>query len=224
MASCGQIGQTTTDPLGNVTTKVTDNTGRLHQVKVGNATTTYAYNDNGTRKSLTYPNSVVAEYTYDAHGNQTSKTDVRGTASYAYDTLNRLETVNEPGGQTTSYTFDSAGNRDSQTITKDQTQEVTDYNYDALNRLENYHETTTTGVDVTGTKTRQYLYDNNGNLVVCKAQKLHIFPVYFSQYCVARSVKYLLVFALLPPCLAKNILANVYNFWTLQTTSPEHPG
>ena len=111
--------------------------------------------------------SVILEaygYNYDAHGNMTGKTDVKGTTSYTYDQLNRLATVSEPGGKQTSYIFDPSGNRSSQSVTEAQTTTLTAYTYDPLNRLNNYTETTTAGsAGVTSIRTSQYIYDNNGN-------------------------------------------------------------
>lgn len=89
------IGETTTDPKGNVNTKIFDKSGRLYQIKVGGDTTAYEYFDNGNLKKLTYPNGLTAEYTY-----------------YADNRLNTL--ANKNGAMITSaynYAYDEAGNR-----------------------------------------------------------------------------------------------------------------
>ena len=101
------------------------------------------------------------EYTYDAAGNQTSKTETvantaRGTTTYQYDALNRLETVTEPGGKTTEYTYDAAGNRTSENVTESSITTTTSYTYNAQNRL---ICTTQNG------NTAPYFYDYNGNML-----------------------------------------------------------
>ena len=63
----GHVAQTTTDPKGNITTKVYDRAGRLWQVRCGADTTTYSYFDNGNLQSIAYPNGVTTHYTYYAN-------------------------------------------------------------------------------------------------------------------------------------------------------------
>ena len=76
----------------------------------------YTYDKVGNRKSLSYPNGVVAEYLYDAR--------------------NRLTDLHNHAGETTisrhQYTHYADGNR--ATLT-DQDDRVTTYTYDVLNRL-----------------------------------------------------------------------------------------
>ncbi|MDP4093577.1 MAG: S8 family serine peptidase [Bacillota bacterium] len=182
----GCTAETSTDPKGNVTTKVYDKVGRLISVTAEGKTTTYEYYDNGNRKSVIYPDGSREDYTYykdnlnetlvntkadgnaidsysytyDGAHNQTSKTDAKGTTKYTYDSLNRLQTVTDPSGIVTSYTYDKAGNRLSETVTSGDNIEVTVYTYDALNRLLN----TTTITSDSKVKVT-YTYDNNGNML-----------------------------------------------------------
>jgi len=176
------VGETTTDPKGNVSTKVYDRAGRLYQIKVGDDTTTYEYFDNGNLQKLTYPNGLTAEYTYyadnrlhtlankngltitsaynydyDANGNRVTVLDSDGTTTYAYDELNRLESVTEPSGKVTAYTFDASGNRTTETVTESSAV-ATSYTYNVQNQLSSTAKTSGgTVVDV------NYAYDNNGN-------------------------------------------------------------
>ncbi len=182
----GCWSETTTDPKGNATVKVYDKTGRLWKVTAGGKTTTYDYYDNGSRKSVTYPDGSKEtytyykdnlnktlenkkadgstlesySYTYDSAHNQTSKTDAKGVTSYIYDSLNRLQKVTEPSGRITGYTYDKAGNRLSETVTQGTQTVVTTYTYDRQNRL------VSTIKQGSGTKeTDKYTYDDNGNML-----------------------------------------------------------
>ncbi len=151
------------DAIGNVT-KVTDLKGyqvdytydavsRMETVAYGGKTTTYQYDDNGRRESITYeggikeayeydkdnhlvsmsnkmPNgSVISEYAYEYNlaGRQISKTDSYGTTSYEYDKAGRITKVTAPG-KTTVYAYDRAGNRTSlnETYTSPQPSEYVD--------------------------------------------------------------------------------------------------
>ena len=109
------------------------------------------------------------EYTYDAAGNQTSKTETvantaRGTTTYQYDALNRLETVTEPGGKTTEYTYDAAGNRTSENVTEASITTITSYTYNAQNRM---MSVTQNGATVS------YAYDYNGNMLYNDVELSH---------------------------------------------------
>jgi len=75
--------------------------------------------------------------------------------------MNRLLTVTEPSGKITAYTYDAAGNRSSQTETEGTDVTATTYTYDALNRLLQTSER----LNGTLSRTVDYAYDNNGNLL-----------------------------------------------------------
>ncbi len=150
-------------------------------------TTSYAYDDDGSLQSVVYGNGSREdytytadkllktlvnkaidgttidsyEYTYDAAHNLLSKTDSKGVTSYIYDAMNRLLTVTEPSGKITVYTYDAAGNRASQTETEGTDVTATTYTYDALNRLLRTSES----LNGTLSRTVDYTYDNNGNLL-----------------------------------------------------------
>ncbi|MGE5579276.1 MAG: S8 family serine peptidase [Bacillota bacterium] len=182
----GETAETSTDPKGNLTTRIYDRAGRLRQVIADGQATTYVYYPDGRRQSVLYPNgaredytyyangllhtltnsnvgAVVMDtyiYTYDGAGNQLTKSDSRGVTTYTYDLLNRLETVTEPGGKVTSYTFDRAGNRLTESVTEGGATVTTTYTYDRQNRL----TSTVTENGQTSEKT-VYAYDGNGNTV-----------------------------------------------------------
>jgi YD repeat-containing protein len=181
----GHLGETTTDPKGNTVTKVYDRNGRPYQVKSGADTTTYAYFANGNRQSMTYPNGVVAQYTYyadnrlhtlankhgntylstfnyayDGNGNMLAKLELKGTTSYVYDVVNRLKKVTEPDGRVTQYTFDAAGNRLTETVTVNNSDTITEYDYNNQCRLISTVETSDDAEKTTG-----FEYDNNGSQI-----------------------------------------------------------
>ena len=186
----GIVSEKTTDPKGNITEKTYDKVGRLATVTTDGKTTQYTYYPNGNRKSVIYPdgtsenyeyskNNQVSllqnkkadgsmlqsySYTYDAAGNQTSKTEEKGTTDYKYDRLNRLSEVKEPTGKTTTYTFDKAGNRKIESVTGVNTSGTsititTTYTYNEQNRLTQTETASTGKLEKT-----IYVYDNNGNL------------------------------------------------------------
>jgi len=188
----GMRAEVTTDVKGHVTTRSYDQVGRLVQVKADNdQPTVYAYFDDGSRQSVTYPNGTREEYTYfknkqlqtlnnyqgatildnysyvyDAAGNQTSKTEVvqgvnKGTTTYTYDALNRLKIVTEPGGKLTEYSFDPSGNRIAEKVTEGSAMTMTAYAYNEQNRL-----LSTTEVKPAETQVVKYTYDNNGNMTL----------------------------------------------------------
>ncbi len=56
-----------------------------------NHVTYYEYYDNGAVKKITYPDSTWEQYSYDAAGNMTTKSDSEGnTTTYVYDANNRV--------------------------------------------------------------------------------------------------------------------------------------
>lgn len=185
----GFVAEITTDPKGGITQKVYDKANRLVQVIDSGKTTSFDYYDNGNRKSVTYPDgskevysynqigqnttlmnlradgTIIDQYsyTYDAAGNQTSKTDSKGTTTFVYDKLNRLSEVQEPSGLKTVYTYDKAGNRirehknSGEAVLQD-----THYTYDANNRLT---QTETRAFATDATVKTFYTYDAVGNMI-----------------------------------------------------------
>ena len=146
----------------------------------------YAYNDNGNRISLEYPESglttaytynsanlvtslvnrrgdtVVSSYryTYYLDGNQKSKTGADGKVTdYVYDGMGRLARESEAEGNTISYAYDRFSNRSSMTVTGGETYTTT-YGYHPNNWLltEKKREKDTM-------ETYRYRYDGNGNQV-----------------------------------------------------------
>ncbi|GBG07986.1 RHS repeat-associated core domain-containing protein [Paenibacillus agaridevorans] len=188
----GYSSEKTIDAKGHETVKVYDRVNRLSSVKSSPTdTATYTYYNDGSLKTLQYSNGVKEEYTYtannqlhtlknykgstlldsytytyDAAGNQLSKTEMQngttiGTTTYAYDELNRLSRVQEPSGRVTTYTYDASGNRTQEKVVQGSQVTLTMYTYNEQNRLMDTTEVKTSGEK----QIDQYKYDNNGNLI-----------------------------------------------------------
>jgi RHS repeat-associated protein len=150
----------------------------METVTFDGRTTTYAYDINGNRESVTYEGGVKEEYaynrnnrlltltnkkpngaiiskysyTYDIIGNETSKTDNYGATYYTYDKAGRVTKVETPG-KTTLYTYDNARNRQSlaETYTSNQSSGFVDGD---------------TGEDIEYIiKTSRYFYSNTNKLL-----------------------------------------------------------
>jgi RHS repeat-associated protein len=186
--STGYVVEEVIDPKENVVIRSYDKVGRLRTVAAdGAGTIITSYNPDGSKQAILYPGGAKAEftynanreliqlvnyvaatqilssyvYTYDNNGNQSSKTDTRGTTTYEYDAVNRLSEVSEPGGKVTSYEFDGAGNRAAQTVGYGDYTRVITYEYDGRNQL--------TLADTTGNgdveSLASYAYDFRGNIM-----------------------------------------------------------
>jgi RHS repeat-associated protein len=141
----GETSEKTTDPAGNVTTRIYDRTGRLKVAIEGDITstarTTYEYYANGSRKSVIYPTGVREEYTYYPDNTLWTLTN-----QYADGTIMDVYT----------YTYDEANNQTSKhEIINGVEKGTTLYTYDSLNRLETVTEP--------GGRTTTYTYDRAGN-------------------------------------------------------------
>jgi RHS repeat-associated protein len=133
-----------TDPTGTYGFAY-DNMGRL----VG-TTTQYAF----------LSGNYTTSYTYDANSNRLTLTDPQsGVTNYAYDTLNRLSTLTPPTAFSSTgfgFTYDALSRRTQMTRPNGVT---TNYSYDSLSRLlSGLHQVGTSTIDGTA-----YTYDSVGN-------------------------------------------------------------
>nr|WP_242834983.1 hypothetical protein [Ruminiclostridium cellobioparum] len=87
----GHYSETTINPKNNSTKKILDKEGRLYKVSADGKTTTYEYNNDGSRKSVTYYDGAKEEYTYYKDGlnktlvNKKADRSVTDSYSYTYD-------------------------------------------------------------------------------------------------------------------------------------------
>jgi len=150
----------TYDNAGNVTTRKDDN----------NHVTTYAYDDAGRLSSETGPDpdgggaqtAPVTSYSYDPNGNRLTLTDPNGNATptagdgkttFGYDRANRLTSVDySDSTPDTTFTYDNVGNR----LTMADGSGTQTRTYDNLDRLLTVSR---------GSNTFSYAYDPAGNVV-----------------------------------------------------------
>lgn len=169
-----------------------DNLGRLETVaENGTNVATYAYDENGNRKSLTYFNGIVESYTYNRanlvtdvfnqkgselissygytyylNGDQHTKTDNEGkTTTYVYDDIGRLTEESESDGNTVKYTYDNYHNR--KTMSVSGVDEYTiNYTYNNVNWLLESNK-----FALNETEKTSYQYDANGNQIIKNISK-----------------------------------------------------
>ena len=93
------------------------------------ATSTYGYYKNGSNplNGQELQTDGVNSYTYDANGNQITRTGAPGNYGFGYDTDNRLSSIS--GATSATYTYDYQGRRTSKTVAG----VTTTYLYDGLN-------------------------------------------------------------------------------------------
>jgi RHS repeat-associated protein len=107
---------TITDPNGNQTTDVYQNSELVQETKAAGtlqqATVTYSYDQVSLGvAAVKDPNGNVATNTWDANGNLLTKTDaLLQTTRYTYNSLNEMLTATDPLGLTTTTTYDPSGN------------------------------------------------------------------------------------------------------------------
>ena len=161
-------------------------------------TLTYDYDPQGNRTSLTDPDSVQTEYTFDALNRletltleartpnaqtvvyeyfpdslKKAVTNPNATSStYTYDDADRMETITHdgPGGVVSAYVYeyDLNGNRSQQIETNAGRTETTTYDYDRVNRL----TVATYEVGTANATQTSYVYDKVGNRLTERAVEL----------------------------------------------------
>lgn len=139
---------TTKDEQGNSISYTYDANGNVTSMTDGLATqnrTTFAYNSNGTRSSMTDALGNITSYSYDVYGNLTGVTHPAplGGDSKTYDALSRVTKEIDGKGQSTTLTYDALDRLTSLTYADNST--IT-YTYDADGNM-------TSVVDNTGTTT-----------------------------------------------------------------------
>lgn len=157
----GATPSTIAEPLGRSTTINIDKTsGNLLGLAIAGEVNTYGYDALGRRTVETNALGHTIRYTFDANGNQTSRTVTKTTGGVqqsltttnTFDAENRMVAETDPLGATRTMVYNSAGKLASQTNALGQ---KTTYTYDANARL-----TSTSYPDGT---TESTTYDAQGN-------------------------------------------------------------
>lgn len=122
-----------TDPLGRMTTIVTDSIGRPLSVKNPLGHLTRIDRDTLDRvTAVTDPQGNVVRYAYDGNGNLLSFTDAKNNVTtWSYDARNRARTKKDALLKTESYLYDAAGNL---AFVTDRKGQVSGFEYDFLGR------------------------------------------------------------------------------------------
>lgn len=144
-----------------------DEIGRLTKKILPNGIeTNYHYNAMGRVDEISHIGNEFAEsykYSFDIYGNKVSAIKNRvgaevdnGHFAYVYDELNRLTEVHQNDTLLRKYSYDAFGNRVSKANYASRMESVTSYTYNVNNQLLS---------EVDGTMTKDYTYDNRGNLL-----------------------------------------------------------
>lgn len=119
-----------------ITTYIYDkNNNKASLTDPNGKTTAFIYDNLNRLTKITYNSSTTpnVNYNYDANGNRISMIDGAGTTNYTYDELNRILSVQNPGPKTIGYRYDLDGNR-TKLIYPDNTAVI--YTFDKSSRLE----------------------------------------------------------------------------------------
>jgi RHS repeat-associated protein len=156
-----------------------DASGLQSSMTTLDGTYAYGYDPLGQLTSVTYPDSHIVSYDYDAAGNRIQVDDAGTVTTYATNNLNQYTTVGD-----TTYTYDADGNMTSKTeggVTNHYTYDVENrlvgvttpidswtYHYDAFgNRIASTHNGVAAKyvIDPAGLGNVAAEYDGSGNLV-----------------------------------------------------------
>ncbi len=123
----------TTDALGNMTTRTRDAFGLITSKTDQNGLTThYEYDSSRNRTKVIFPDGAFREWTYDSRNNVNSFKDENGDlTTYTYDSDGLPESILWPGGATRTFVYTN-GQLESES---DETNKTTTYGYDAAGRL-----------------------------------------------------------------------------------------
>lgn len=106
----GNLTTTTTNPASQVSSKVTDATGKVISATDYGGTLTYTYNSQGNLTQVKQGTTTLISNTYDVYGRQTHLTDINaGTMQYGYNALGELTSQTNALSQTTTTQYDLLG-------------------------------------------------------------------------------------------------------------------
>ena len=149
--------------------------GKIKLKRLGNgAYTTYFYQiDSGLLKAQYnyYPNGTLSskfEYGYNVRERRISLTTLEGEWKFRYDTAGQVTYIKRPDGHQTHYSYDERKNR--KTVTVNGVTKL--YKANKMNQYTEYdddqafvHDKNGNLIKVTGTKSREYKFDEDNKLV-----------------------------------------------------------
>ena len=127
-------------------------------------TRSFVYDSLSRLKQATNPESGTIQYSYDANGNLTSKTDARSVVTnYVYDNLNRVAQRSYTGSATpaVTYYYDNLTNAKGKLVKVSSSVSTTEYtSFDLMGRITGHKQTTDGNIYATG-----YAYNLSGALI-----------------------------------------------------------
>jgi RHS repeat-associated protein len=106
----GNLTTTMTNPAGQVSSKVTDPSGKTISATDYGGTLSYSYNSQGNLKQVNQGSTVLVLNEYDAYARQTKLTDLNaGVTQYTYDALGQAISEISALNQTTTMSYDLLG-------------------------------------------------------------------------------------------------------------------
>jgi RHS repeat-associated protein len=136
----GAEPSTITQPLGRITTIGQDAKGNVSSLAIGGIATTYVYDAQGRRTRETDGLGNIVNYTFDANGNELTRSTTRTvagvprveTTTRVYDNQNRVVQETDPTGAVRRTTYNAAGQIGTKT---DALGRLSRYEYDGNSRL-----------------------------------------------------------------------------------------
>jgi len=106
----GYLTTTTTNPAGQVSSKITDASGKIVSATDYGGTLTYTYNSQGKVTQVNQGSILLALNEYDNYARQTKLTDINaGVTQYGYDALGQMITQINALNQSTTFSYDLIG-------------------------------------------------------------------------------------------------------------------
>ncbi|GAA2997286.1 hypothetical protein GCM10010483_47580 [Actinokineospora diospyrosa] len=110
LSATGVTGATTTATYDDLGRRITETVVERYPAPGRNLTTTTAYNDSGTVKSVKTPDGAETKYAYNGLAEQVSSTNPQNkVTTFAYDHLGRTVKVTDPLGLSVGTQYDQAG-------------------------------------------------------------------------------------------------------------------
>jgi len=153
---------------------------RLASVTDSTGTTSYSYDEIGRQSSISYPNGVTTDYSYDNRNriisivHKDSNEAILQSFTYTLDDVGNRVQIIEKSGRATNYEYNSVNQLIKEIVSNDPNNQnsITSYSYDLVGNLKTKtvdNTTTTYNYNANDQLIQQdsitFTYDNNGNLI-----------------------------------------------------------